>query len=245
MGQERIKMAIIQSNECMSIINNKLLSRKRIVAGKDLLQKVIIPTLTFGAETWGKLTEKEKNEINNVQTDYLTRLLEVPRTTPKYALLNSLNLIEIEHIANTRKLQYYIDLQNRDEKKLEAQMQKLQQIKNMSYEREINELKEKYKIEICLKGENPIKIKNKIKKINDQEIKEKVKEGKKTKIMYEYNKKYIEKFHYEEARAIFMLITRMIDVKANYKNKYRNLECEIYKVEENAEHLFKCKKYQE
>ena len=103
--QERIKMAIVQSNECMSIINNKLLSRKRIVAGKDLLQKVIIPTLTFGAETWGKLTEKEKNEINNVQTDFVTILLEVPRTTPKYALLNSLNLIEIEHIANTRKLQ--------------------------------------------------------------------------------------------------------------------------------------------
>ena len=38
----------------------------------------------------------------------------------------------------------------------------------MSYEREINVLKEKYKIEICLKGENTIKIKklyrNQIKK---------------------------------------------------------------------------------
>ena len=61
--------------------------------------------------------------------------------------------------------------------------------------------------------------------------------------MYEYNKNYIEKFHYEEARAIFMMITRMIDVKANYKNKYKNLECEICSVEENTEHLFKCKKY--
>merc|ERR1711962_838845 len=107
--------------------------------------------------------------------------------------------------------------------------------------------KEKYKIEICLKGENPQKIKNhiknEIKKINDQEIKEKVKEGKKTKIMYEYNKKYIENLHYEEARAIFMMITRMIDVKANFKNKYRNIECEICKVEESVEHLFKCQKY--
>ena len=240
-------MAIIQSNECMSIINNKLLTRKRIAAGKDLLQKVIIPTLTFGAETWSKLTEKEKNEINNVQTDYLTKLLEVPRTTPKCALLGSLELIEIEHIANTRKLQYYVDLQNRDESKLEVKMLKLQKSKNMSYEREINELKEKYKIEICLKGENPIKIKNyiknEIKKINDQEIREKIKEGKKTKIMYEYNNKYIESLHYEEARAIFMMITRMIDVKANFKNKYRNIECEICKVEENTEHLSKCQKY--
>ena len=163
----------------------------------------------------------------------------------KQTTLQNYQKSQIEHIANTRKLQYYVDLQNRDESKLEVKMLKLQKSKNMSYEREINELKEKYKIEICLKGENPIKIKNyiknEIKKINDQEIREKIKEGKKTKIMYEYNKKYIEKFHYEEARAIFMMITRMIDVKANYKNKYRNLECEICKVEENTEHLFKCK----
>ena len=61
--------------------------------------------------------------------------------------------------------------------------------------------------------------------------------------MYEYNKNYIQKLHYEEARAIFMMITRMINVKANYKNKYNNLECEICSVEENTEHLFKCKKY--
>ena len=47
----------------------------------------------------------------------------------------------------------------------------------------------------------------------------------------------------KKAREILMMITRMIDVKANYKNKYRNLECEICKVEENTEHLFKCKKY--
>ena len=52
-----------------------------------------------------------------------------------------------------------MDLQNRDESKLEVKMLKLQKSKNMSYEREINELKEKYKIEICLKGENSIKIK--------------------------------------------------------------------------------------
>ena len=44
--QERIKMATIKSNECMSIINNKLLSRKRIGAGKKILQTMIIPTLT-------------------------------------------------------------------------------------------------------------------------------------------------------------------------------------------------------
>ena len=58
--QERIRMAVIKSNECMSVIENKLLSKKRIGLGKILLQTMIIPTLTFGSETWNKLTEKEK-----------------------------------------------------------------------------------------------------------------------------------------------------------------------------------------
>ena len=247
--QERIKMGIIQSIECMNIINNKLLSRKRIEIGITLLQTMIIPTLTFGAETWNKLTENEKDEINGVQTSYITQLLNVPRTTPKCALVGGLNLTKIEHIANTRKLQYYVDLQNREENKLEVKMQTLQQNKNMSYEREINELKEKYNINICLKGENTKAIKNhintEIKKINDKELKEEINGGKKTKMMNEYNTKYIENLNFEEARAIFMMLTRMIDVKANFKNKYRNLECEICGIEDNTQHLFKCKRYQE
>ena len=245
--QERIRMAIIKSNECMSIIENKLLSKKRIGIGKTFLQTMIIPTLTFGSETWSKLTENEKKEINDVQTDYLIKLLKVPITTPKCALIGGLNLTKIEHIANTRKLQYYVDLINREEHKLEVKMQVIQQSKNMSYEREINELKEKYNINICLKGDNPIKIKdyirNEIKKVNDKEIEEELKKGKKTKMIYEYDKNYLENLHFEEARAIFMMLTRMIEVKANFKNKYKSLECETCKVEENTNHLFKCERY--
>ena len=57
------------------------------------------------------------------------------------------------------KTDWYLWLHsNRDESKLDVKMLKLQKSKNMSYEREINVLKEKYKIEICLKGENTIKI---------------------------------------------------------------------------------------
>ena len=162
--QERIIMTKIQSNECMSIIyNNFNKSRKRIEMGKELLQKIIIPTLTFGSETWNKLTEKENDEINGVQTNYITKLLNVPSTTPKCALVGGPKLTKIEHIANTRKLQYYVDLQNRDKNKLEVKMQKLQQNNNTTYDSEISELKEKYNFKICLKGENTKLIEDHIK----------------------------------------------------------------------------------
>ena len=233
----------------MSIINNKLLSRKRIAAGKKFLQTMIIPTLTFGAETWNQLTEKEKEELNSVQTNYVAKLLNVPSTTPKCALIGGLNLIKIEHIANMRKLHYYVDVTNREEDKLEVKMQKLQQSRNMSYEKEVKELLKEYNIEICLTGENTKKIKahieEKILKQNDKEIKEDISNGKKTQMMHIYNKEYIEKLHFDEARAIFMMITRMIDIKANYKNKHKSLECNTCGTEDNTLHLFKCKRYQD
>ena len=56
-----------------------------------------------------------------------------------------------------------MDLQNRDKNKLEVKMQKLQESKTMSYEKEINELIEKYNIDISTKGENSAAIKKHIK----------------------------------------------------------------------------------
>ena len=164
-------------------------------------------------------------------------------------MLKSLNLTKIEHIANIKKLQYYVDLKNRNENKLEVKMLGLQINKEMSYEKEINDLKEKYNIDMCLTGNNTkaIKnyIKNKIKEVNDKEVDDEIKKGKKTKMMSEYRKNYIEELHFEEARAIFMMLTRMIDVKTNFKNNHKNLECETCKTEENTHHLFKCTKYQD
>ena len=247
--QERITKAKVEQYECLRILKNKYLSRNRITGGVKYLQSNIIPTLTFGAETWNELTGKEKDELNRVQTNYIAKLLKVPETTPKCALIGCLNLTKIEHIANIKKLQYYVDLKNRNENKLEVKMLGLQINREMSYEKEINDLKEKYNIDMCLTGNNTkaIKnyIKNKIKEVNDKEVDDEIKKGKKTKMMSEYRKNYIEELHFEEARAIFMMLTRMIDVKTNFKNNHKNLECETCKTEENSHHLFKCTKYQD
>ena len=60
-------------------------------------------------------------------------------------------------------------------------------------------------------------------------MEEEIKSGKKSKMINEYNKRYIEKFHFEEARAIFMMLTRMVDVKANYRNKYKTWSAKYVK----------------
>merc|ERR1739842_100919 len=115
-----------------------------------LLQTVVIPILTNGCETWTKLTEEEKLEVNQVQTQYLTRLLIIPKTTPRSAILRETNLMKIEHIVNMIFFDYFIDLTSREESKLEVKINKLIEEKNMTYKKEIEEIREQYNIRIKL-----------------------------------------------------------------------------------------------
>ena len=80
--KERIKKGNVAAIISTTIVNEKNLRNKRIEVGKKLLQSVIIPTIISGAETWTKLTRAEEEEINNIQTQFLNRLLKVPASTP-------------------------------------------------------------------------------------------------------------------------------------------------------------------
>ena len=117
-----------------------------------LLQTVIVPTLTTGAETWPKTTEEEKIEINKVQTQFLAKLLRVPSTTPKCALLKETGQVKATHTANLRKLEFYIDLHSREDTCLKVQMRMHQEKKDMNYEKEIEELKKYYNIKEDIKS---------------------------------------------------------------------------------------------
>ena len=50
--KERMEKAQTQAIQTMSVIYQKEMSRKRVEVGIKLLQSVIVPVLTFGAETW-------------------------------------------------------------------------------------------------------------------------------------------------------------------------------------------------
>ena len=162
--KERLKKAISQSTLSINLVKERRLNKKRIEVGIKLLQTVVIPTLLSGAETWPQLTKEEISNIDNVQTSYLTQLLDVPMTTPKCGLLKETELMKISHMANLRKIEFYIDIYNREENRLEVQMRRHQEKKNMMYEKEIEELKRKYSIKENLKSIEAKEGKKKVKK---------------------------------------------------------------------------------
>lgn len=58
---------------------------------------------------------------------------------------------------------------------------------------------------------------------------------------------YMENMNFEDAKIIFMIRSKMLDVKGNYKNKYEpNLKCELCQEEtENQDHIVKCRSYED
>ena len=189
--------------------------------------------------------------MNKIQTQYLNRLLRVPKTTPKCALIKENELMKIEHIANQRKLEYNIDLNNREDWRLEVKARKIQEEKKLKYYNEIEELKVFYNIKENLNEVDPKTAKNTIKKAvlrkNEEEVNEAIKNGKKTENIKSDKENYINKLKFEDARILFMAKAGMLDLRANYKNKYKDgLECKtcVGKVE-NTQHIFECPAYEE
>merc|ERR1712055_528572 len=244
--KERLKKAIAVSTQSIKLVQEKRLNNKRIEVGIKLLQTVVIPTFISGAETWPQLTKEETSDMNNVQTSYLAQLLEVPRTTPKCGLIKETGLMKISHVVNLRKIEFYIDMYNREENRLEVQMRIHQENKNMTYEKEIEELKKIYNIKENLKNveakEGKKKVRKYIMKKNDE-----VKNGTKTKDLDICNKNYMNKLNFKEAKMIFLLKTNMLETKGTFKGKYpKNLKCEVCeKKEETTQHLFECEGYTE
>merc|ERR1711874_191945 len=123
---------------------------------------------------------------------------------------------------------------NRDESRLEVKMRIHQEKKAMSYEKEIEELKIFYNIREDLKiieaKEGKKRVKKYVIKKNKEEIEEEMKKGKKAKDLNEYNKEYMSKLNFNEARMIFLLKSNMVETKANFKGQFKNdLKCEICK----------------
>merc|ERR1739840_80872 len=128
---------------------------------------------------------------------------------------------------------------------------------DMTYKKEIEELKKFYNITEDLKNieakEGKRKLKRYIIKKNEEEIEEEIRKGKKANNINEVNNEYMKKLNFKEARIIFLLKTNMIDAKANYRFQHpENQICDICeKQEETTQHLFECdgiprnkKKYQ-
>ena len=195
-----------------------------------LIETCILPIALYGSETWNN-TKKQNTDINRILDNIIKRVLNTPTSTPREPLYMESGLLDLETHASKRQLMM--------KHRIRASASKLMndtiscKVKGNWKDRTEN-LCQKWGIQDDLfnSGKQPFKqlIHNKA----SQQFKSKItldSENKsKVQHLIEGNPiwtpgtriKYLSNLTRDETSIIFTARTRMISVKANYKNMFKN-----------------------
>ena len=211
---------------------------------------VAIPTVFTNIETWSRVSNKEMEQLERIQKDMLTSLLELPPGTPYRGILAETGIWPIEQLFEYRRITKLKNILDSENKRLLKEIieDQIQDTFRGCWTEQTKEICKKYGLSIEHIRETPAqKLKNDLKKdINKRlnaEIRELAKEKTKMRFCKNTKKKaYIESLGYTEARLVMKVRLNMIEVRNNYKNQYEDRTCTLCKTEtDTTEHIFECK----
>lgn len=240
--------------ELNTILNETSLN-EIIKTVKAYYQAVITPKLLLNSETWSSLTVKNQADLEIAQNISVKRLIRLPVTTPSQILRSELGIWSVRNQIIYKQLMYLqrlLKMKNNVTRDILIQQETIpgktwlseifQQIENLNIKLKLNQIqnlsKQKWKSQLKTEISNKEK----------DELKQYLKNSKKGKYIEASNisfKKYLSHLNYEEAITILKIRTGMLDIKANYKQKYNsNLKCDMCKTEtENFDHFMVCNSY--
>ena len=195
-----------------------------------LIDACILPIIMYAAETWNNTKEQTK-ALNKILDNIIKRTLQTPVSTPREALYMETGIIDVEHQTKKKQLMMKHRIKDTASKLMETtinadikggwktrldQLEKTINLDKKAYDKP----KQSLKTHISQKINKAFK--EKIEK--DAEEKSKVKHLRDGQPQWEPGemKTYLHKTPRTVASTIFQARSRMIKVKSNYKNKYKN-----------------------
>ena len=217
----------------------------------------LINSILLNSEVWYGLTKANVEELEQVDNTLLRRILGAPACTPTPMLYLELGCLPIRYIIMTRRLMYLQYLLQEDDDSLlhkvyTAQAEHpirgdwVEQVK-----KDMNEIELDISMEV-IKRFTKEAFKQKVSKaVNKAAFQYLCSEKKRmSKVMYvpHDNFKLQEYFHpslldIQEVKMLFMIRSRMVDVKINFRNKYADTLCPVCKtvgVEDSQELPMEC-----
>ena len=83
-----------------------------------LYRTVAVPTLFTSIETWSRVSQKEMEQLEKIQKDMLTSLLELPPGTPYKGILAETGIWPIEQLFEYRRITTLKNIIDSDDKRL-------------------------------------------------------------------------------------------------------------------------------
>ena len=225
---------------------------------KSLTNSLLLSSLLTNCEAWYNLTNEEITKLEQVDEDLLRRVLECPRTTPKEMLYLEMNCIPIRFIIRSRRLNFLHSILHEEQHSLIYRFLQAQlddptkndwgtsvhaDLKRLEMSSDLNEVREAS----VYTFKNDVKkriVKDSLKYLNHEKASH-------SKVLHIVHSEMELQDYLSpssglvslEAKFIFMLRTRMLDIKSNYQGKYSNLNCPICDSQQDTQqHLLQCQK---
>ena len=186
-----------------------------------------------------------------MQYQILRGMFELPQCTPYWGIIAESGIWPVKYKIEYKKVMLFQNIIQSDDKRLikEIVEDQIREPYGNCWVKGIIEICSKYNISIQeVRNMSKMALKKEIKiRINDcveKEIEEKKKVMKKLRFIEGFNKnQYLKTLGTKDAITILKTRLNMLDIKANFRGKYRDETCDLCETEEDStEHLFNCEK---
>ena len=220
-NKERIPLMI----SSVAAIGNGEMGTLAVQTRLKLLDVVIMKSLLHDIEVLPTVTCSELKELEKIQHNVLTGLLNMPKSTPYVGLLMETGLWTIQARIEYRKLMLFHNIKNSDEDRIIKQILTVQEseARGSTWFADVCRILCKYEIELnvseCLKSTWKKQVKEKISIKVEEEIREKCEELTKTRLLKkdEYKmKQYLQECSLTESTDIMKSRMHMVKLPCNY-----------------------------
>ncbi len=238
--QDRVNKGTQCTRRCFAECGDITLGVHTIEVLLFLYNVVFVHTVLFNSGAWCNLTQNNKDKLTEVQMKYLRRIMHVPVSTPAAVIFRELGVIPLVNELECRQLYFLhhiLSLQENDPVRTMYEREKRYPFAKSWY-CEILVICEKYGIEfheekIEAMGKLPWKylVKKKVHNFVVTWINESGKDKTKTKNFLPVTKlhpeKYLISMKPQDARLLFRVRSRMIDLKAVCYYRYQDVTCRL------------------
>ena len=195
-------------------------------------RSVFLPRVIHNFEAWSDLSPKDVADLQKAQLSYLRRVLEVPRSTPTAGLYPETGILLIEYEIHIKQLVFLKHILDKDSTDPVAQMyNEMYKFQNEpNWVNNVFELRSRYNLPLndmnvksMTRNDWKIFEKNRVKSCAFEKLLFQCSSNRKTNQLS--NKRleaqnYLTSLGSSEARIIFKVRVRMLDMKTNFKRKY-------------------------
>ena len=219
-----------------------------------LIETVVKPTVLYNTETWVHIDEKEVNEINRGQYFLLRKIFEQKEKTPYHGILIEIGHWPFSYVIVYKRLMFFHHLIHSDEERISRKIlinQIQSQDKNVTWWMTVRQWLNKLQLqrevtEVITIPKSSWKkmVKEKLNKFVGELLLQQNKNKTKGRFQLDFAKKEYLQLPMNEVKNIMKIRLNMVEVKANFKGKYKDTICPACKKEnETTEHVIKCSEY--